>query len=399
MGIEVCKLPVLTPLYAKMHTDQQWVCQAVLQSVRLNSEPAERKRLPRYRELSSETRSDFTHERIDTKLVRPDRNATNTTERVLSVLLNSQIRRGNLGLIQNYVPYLRQRIDRMMNLESPIAIVLPTLPFKDQNPLTTRHSLDQVDLGEYLLFGQLRNICASIEAVYPPGARVTLLTDGLVYADFFAGGQRARVEQYRRNCVQIRDQMSLQKHVTIFDLEWLINQEPSFLEMVNCIGNILATAVEDNSDVRIALNALTRGMLLHLPMPGLTFDEYLEYLSNPYIDLPQTLKDQAQTTAMQYASFMLALRRLQILERGFPNTLRATVHPKNAPQLPLHLVNKHSVVSPYNGVPVVSERKLANTHNIQSATRIIRYYQLLEIPDVKAVYDPEHNEPLYYLHT
>jgi len=191
--------------------------------------------------------------------------------------------------------------------------------------------------------------------------------------------------------------MGLQKQVTIFDLEWLTNQEPRFLKMVNCIGNILATAVEDNSDVRVSLNSLARGMLLHLPIPGLTFDEYLEYLSNLYIDLPQTLNDQAQTTAMQYASFVLALRRLQILERGFPNTLRATVYPKNAPHLPIHLVNKHSVISPYNGVPVVSERKLANTHNIQSATRIIRYYQLLEIPDVRAVYDPQHKEPFYFM--
>jgi hypothetical protein len=71
------------------------------------------------------------------------------------------------------------------------------------------------------------------------------------------------------------------------------------------------------------------------------------------------------------------MKSLNILGNYFPYNLRGTVHPKKAPQIPLHTVNKNSLVAPYNGVPVVSRRRLEKTGDLRNSTRIMRYGELI----------------------
>lgn len=375
--------------------DAEWVNHAVLQSVRLNSKSNEIRRFPNYRELPAEFHTGFNSSQLEIQRIAPDRQALTTTDQVTSILLNSNIRRGNRAIIEEHIPTLRQRVELMVNNESPVEIILPTLPFKDQNPLTTRHSLADVDLGEYLHFAQLRNIRASIEAVYTPGAQFTLLTDGLVYADFFADGQREQIEQYRRNCEQIRDELGLQGNVEIVDMEWLLQNEPQFSQIRRQIATLLQAG--ENPQVDEAMHSLQRGMLLNIPIPGYDFDSYASLISQPFGSIPMSLRERTREVAIDYTSFLLTMRRLNVVERNFPDALRATVHPKNAPQLPIHLVNKHSVTFPYNGVPLISENKLERTGSFGKSTRIMRFFQMLEEPNVRAIYQPSSSEPFYYL--
>ncbi len=90
------------------------------------------------------------------------------------------------------------------------------------------------------------------------------------------------------------------------------------------------------------------------------------------------------------------MKSLRIVERAFPDAQRTTVHPKKAPQIPLHLVNKNSAVLPYNGVPIVSERRLGATGSIRRSTRIVRFSETLEFPDTIAIHRGSISEPFYY---
>jgi hypothetical protein len=153
----------------------------------------------------------------------------------------------------------------------------------------------------------------------------------------------------------------------------------------------------DNPDTAQGMRSLQRGMLLNIPAPEQDFDAYASLIAQPFDQLPRDLQDRTRNIAIEYSSFLLAMRKLNLVQRNFPDALRATVHPKNAPQVPLHLVNKHSVTFPYNGVPVVSEGKFAKTKSFGKSTRIMRFYQVLEIPDARAIYCPQSDEPFYYM--
>jgi pyoverdine/dityrosine biosynthesis protein Dit1 len=61
-----------------------------------------------------------------------------------------------------------------------IPLVLPAFPMKSNN------RMDKVlsplpDLGEELGLARLANLCRDIKAVYPPGAVVVIVTDGICY--------------------------------------------------------------------------------------------------------------------------------------------------------------------------------------------------------------------------
>lgn len=366
-------------------------------TVKLNSDTSERDSIASlYRMLPAEQRN-FEPSQLDTRIVLPDKEAKTVPTQILSVLLNGNIRRGNIALIQPYLPVLLNTIEHAVEQNRPVEIVLPTLAFKDQNPLTTRLPIGSIDLGEYLVLAQMKDIASSVQRVYEHGALVTLITDGLIYADIAGDGRREEIAQYRQNCIAARDQMDgLQGRVEIIDMEWLTTQEPKVSVVMEKIRGALIEEERKNEDLHMRLNALRRGMLRNISLPGYEYDATVSLMGKPIEDLPSDIGGRISDAALDYASILLALSELKIVQRAYPNALRGTVHPKDAAQLPLHLVNSHTVVFPYHGVPVVSEQKLHTTGSIRKATKIKRYYHLLEHEDAIAIYRKKDAESFYY---
>ncbi|CAI7649920.1 unnamed protein product [Penicillium bialowiezense] len=74
------------------------------------------------------------------------------------------------------------RVQTHVTANRAIPMVLPAFPMKSNN------RMDKVlgalpDLGEELGLARLVNLCADIKAVYPPGAVVVIVTDGICYND------------------------------------------------------------------------------------------------------------------------------------------------------------------------------------------------------------------------
>lgn len=64
----------------------------------------------------------------------------------------------------------------------PIEMVLPAFPWKSVNRVE-KVTGALPDLGEELALARLQSLCEDIQAVYEPGAYVTVTSDGLVYCD------------------------------------------------------------------------------------------------------------------------------------------------------------------------------------------------------------------------
>ncbi|KAI5861028.1 Pyoverdine/dityrosine biosynthesis protein-domain-containing protein [Durotheca rogersii] len=67
----------------------------------------------------------------------------------------------------------------------PILMCLPAFPFKSPN--TTAKVLGRLpDKAEEFALAHLDGLCAAIEDIYPPGARLMIVSDGLVYNDLLS---------------------------------------------------------------------------------------------------------------------------------------------------------------------------------------------------------------------
>jgi len=69
----------------------------------------------------------------------------------------------------------------MIANDKPIHMVLPGFPAKSPNlnKVLGKHP----DKGEQLALCFLNNMCDSIQSLYPPGAKITICSDGHVFAD------------------------------------------------------------------------------------------------------------------------------------------------------------------------------------------------------------------------
>lgn len=243
---------------------------------------------------------------------------------------------------------------------------------------------------------QMRDICLSVEQVYNPGVRIILLTDGLVYAGMFDKSETDKLIAYREASRNIRNELGIQEKVSLLDMAWVTDRDPNLTHAQGYIKHMLLLLEQSNDVVQQSLRSLRHGMLYNVDSQGYQFDGYASFLSLPEEQLPDDLHERISSAAINYASFLLAMQQRSVLPRAFPNAIRGTVHPKDAPQLPLHLVDRNSVTFPYNGVPVVSKSRLTLRGNIRRATRIMRFYDLLHYPEAKAIHQGGDNTPFYY---
>lgn len=374
----------------------EWIIYSLAKFIRLGNFVDYQDNIPQFREIPR-VNGEFDPKTLETRTIDPDLQESFTDKKILSVFLNGRVRRGNLVLIDAYWSNFIERIEKRTAKAEPINIVLPTLPFKDQNPLTTRLPLDTVDLGEYLFMAQIRDIIRSVGEIYPPGLRFTILTDGLVYADIFANGEKAKIKAYRQNCETVADALELKDLVSFIDMFVVVNNQPGFFESQKDFRDILRYLQERDNKVKERMRSLRWGMLVNIPSLGYTYNDFKTFLTLPEEELPKDVRERITEASLDYASFALAMDFLQCIDAQFPDDLRATVHPKNAPQIPIHLVDRSSIVFPYNGVPVISEDKLSRTGSLRRSARIIRYCDVLQYPEAKAVFLPGGDNPFYYL--
>jgi hypothetical protein len=71
-------------------------------------------------------------------------------------------------------------IDEFVKAGKPVDSCLPAFPFKSANKVYKVLG-DLPDKAEELALGRLNTMCVRIQDVYKPGARVTIISDGITY--------------------------------------------------------------------------------------------------------------------------------------------------------------------------------------------------------------------------
>src|SRR6185295_18223554 len=73
------------------------------------------------------------------------------------------------------------KVRRFVRAGEPVHFLLPAFPAKSANPQKVLGRLP--DKAEELALGFLERVCAEIGDLYPPGARITICSDGRVFSD------------------------------------------------------------------------------------------------------------------------------------------------------------------------------------------------------------------------
>jgi pyoverdine/dityrosine biosynthesis protein Dit1/AcrR family transcriptional regulator len=85
------------------------------------------------------------------------------------------------------------KVRRFVHAGDPIHFLLPAFPAKSPSPRKVLGHLP--DLAEELALGFLERVCDEIKESYPPGARITICSDGRVFSDL-VGVSDAAVSDY-----------------------------------------------------------------------------------------------------------------------------------------------------------------------------------------------------------
>lgn len=105
-----------------------------------------------------------------------------TSQRVLSVILKyrSPLPRDALDRSDEGTLKFLGIIYRAVKKSEPVRMVLPAFPFKSPN-ITVKVLGTLPDKAEDIALAHLNGLCAAIRDIYPPGAVLTIVSDGLVY--------------------------------------------------------------------------------------------------------------------------------------------------------------------------------------------------------------------------
>ncbi|KAF7556944.1 hypothetical protein G7Z17_g989 [Cylindrodendrum hubeiense] len=212
-------------------------------------------------------------------------------------------------------------IDQFVSAGTRVEACLPAFPFKSANKVykVLGHLPDK---AEELALDRLNSMCTRIQEVYPPGAQVTIISDGITYNDTWAYGEALRKMAIQNNFnhigfSRIRDLLDIPQHEELREISYIANCTNFRRLLLNTYGR-----ADLDIDHEIATNPDTK----------LTYLGYKRFLES---DLKHIFPRGADRTINSYKRDCKYLAK-QMLIRGdafalalknaFPKHLRLSIH-------------------------------------------------------------------------
>ncbi|VUC29926.1 unnamed protein product [Clonostachys rosea] len=227
-------------------------------------------------------------------------------------------------------------IDRFVKEGKRVELCLPAFPFKSANKVYKVFGI-LPDKGEELALERLNRMCERIRGVYKPGAKLTILSDGVVYNDLLSVPDR-HVWQFGEALRAMATKKKF-KNLGFARIKDVVKIDglPEPLKEISYVANatnfrcaLLNTYGKEGIDIdeEIANNPDTR----------LTFEGYQKFLEADLEHIYPTGEDLTSEEYKEDVSF-LAKQMLtrgyafaRAIEAGFPNHLRLSIHKSTGDQ-------------------------------------------------------------------
>jgi pyoverdine/dityrosine biosynthesis protein Dit1 len=243
-----------------------------------------------------------------------------------------------------FAPHL-EKATAAIRSNRPLHFVIPAFPAKSANPRKVLGHLP--DMAERIALVYLQNLCHRVQAVYRPGARITICSDGLVFSDVVQVRDEHVVE-YGHELRDMLDDIGVSSLDT-FNLTDEFGELP-FKQMRKELVAGYAVSM-DALYQRVAVDPVAREM----------FNGIHRFLFEDLSALePHRSRTQLRKAAKEYA-YHTVLRSdawSRLVERRFPNALRLSIHPQppHHPKIGTHFVaTLDNWVTPWHSTAVLVE--------------------------------------------
>lgn len=241
------------------------------------------------------------------------------------------------------------RIEAFVRAGAPIELVLPAFPAKSPNLQKVLGPLP--DLAEERALERLSELLDDLTEIWPPGARLTICSDGHVFADAVGVSDEA-VDAYRAALrASIED-----RRIGWFDLQTAFGDEPTD----DLRARLMKTYAEPEESLRARAEG-SRSLAAQL-------DGIHRFLYDDEIALhPEITKNQAKkrTRARAYEVVRRSEAWGSLVAAVFPAALRLSIHPQPDPSIKIG-VNLLGVrdpwLTPWHGVAVVGREGTSLMH-------------------------------------
>ncbi|PQV46126.1 L-tyrosine/L-tryptophan isonitrile synthase family protein [Paraburkholderia sp. BL21I4N1] len=254
----------------------------------------------------------------------------------------SEIHHDNQKISAVQLPKIRAFVEA----NQPIEFVLPAFPSKSPNPAKVLGRLP--DMAEKLSLSFLNALCQRIQHHHPPGAKLTICSDGRVFGDLIRVDDHhvsAYLKALQRLIADCRAD-----HLELVNLEQIsphAAHTANFNAMREQLVDEYAHPIET---IKQTLLGDPAGTQLYRAITRFLFEDGL----TPYY--------RGSRTALQKDSKTRALAVIQrswawgaLLARRFPDAIRLSIHPQPAtgPKIGIHLMPTHdNWLTPWHGVAV-----------------------------------------------
>lgn len=238
-----------------------------------------------------------------------------------------------------------EKVIAFVEREEPINMVLPAFPAKSPNRNKTLGYLP--DKGEFYAFDRLVNLCKKIEDVYAPGAKVTICSDGRVFADIIHVSDThvsEYVNELRRYAAD-----KYPEYFDFFNLEDVFEKVNNYSvlreELMIMYGETLSslrTRIKETKEAATMFRGITRFMLEDFS----GIEKFSQYSRT-------ALQKVAKTSAYRVIQRSNAWSKLLKEER--PQALRLSIHPQYlvSEKIGISLVSDNDVwTTPWHSVLV-----------------------------------------------
>lgn len=378
-------------LSEKYDINETWIHINILDSIYLNDDNKSVPHIPPFKQIDKKL---ITLSLPEAKPLPLRLCGGNIVDQILDIMLSRSVRKGSKRIILPFLTKIKEKIQVLVEYSQPISFVLPTLPFKDQSPFGTNAIINHVDLGEYCFFAQIKRILQAIKSIYHPGAHMTLLCDGYIYADIFVNDDKDGAGKYKVECERIKNAYGLHNDVTLLDMREIFFRVPNWKNIEKLIRENVWKLYKIDQIIKQRLDSLARRFIYYVKIPNHSYEEVrMLYENNSW---PCWVWEILLDSAIKYASIHLTMKKTNLVTTAFPFSIRCTIHPKASTQLPLHVTNSKSYLLPYNGVATVSRHAKIKGDSLFDALKILRFFEVLRYENICAVYTNEGKNPFYY---
>lgn len=229
--------------------------------------------------------------------------------------------------------------------ESPIELVLPAFPAKSPSPRKVLGKLP--DMAERVALRSLQTLCEELAEAHPPGVRMRLCSDGLVFADVVSVSDED-VGAYGAEIDRLIEELPLLRRFDLAHVFGNATPEEARRRLLAGWGESESELVEQ-ARVSPSLGAQLDGLHRFMFEDGVAL--------HPEVSRTQARK-QARTQAIQVLLRSRAWGRL--LASTFPLAIRLSIHPQPAvsDKLGIHLLpTQDAWLTPWHGVALLDRER------------------------------------------